>query len=100
MKPDISFYDPFIPQFVLEEKSLKVYEKEGKIIYTTDFFKEAYKVHQNPTYFGYCNLFKEIKRRYNVLFHEKLTNFTNECKTHFPKIKVIGGALLSIFLGQ
>lgn len=51
LKPDISFYDSFIPQFVPEEKSLNVYEKEEKIIYTTDFFEEAYKVQQNPTYF-------------------------------------------------
>ena len=72
----------------LNSSILKIYNDNGKIVYTSDFFMEAYYVHKIPTYYGYNNLFKEMKKRYPVLESELFSNFKDECKTNFPKIKL------------
>lgn len=78
--PSIENYIIFSPPYNYDNPrpaifKKKVYSENGKIIYTMDFFIEAYHVHKIPTYHGYYNLFEEMKKRYHVLESKELSNF-------------------------
>ena len=93
LENDIKFYLPFLYDKtkltnLQKRSSLSVYFDKGKIVYTADFFMEAYYVHKIPTYYGYLNLFTEMRKRYPILDSENFSKFKDECKTNFPKIKL------------